>query len=288
MLVNITGYRFNPSKVVRLDGDEFKGTDIVFEGANGVIVVNLHVDLEPAEVMSIINQAEIDFIAQCYVRAGQLTRPVITSNQVPVITSEQASAVGASIMKDIARRNRAMMVAKADEDHKPCPFCGGNDLSLCKSGSKDLYVRCRDCGTEGPSTGSGVGAWGLWNKRFDPDCDKNLKEPETLDDLFPQKDTPVKQEVPPQKVKKPGFPAFQQAAMNKELFELKNFILQVISEEQEVEEDDVIVSIVVDDDNNAFYRIVLRGIEPCEEYVTDHLRKAGYTEFHLTTEGYSA
>lgn len=58
-------------------------------------------------------------------------------------------------------------------DTKPCPFCGGRDLSMdydieiCTDDFLGFFIECRVCGARG---GSGIqegSAWLLWQTRAD-------------------------------------------------------------------------------------------------------------------------
>ena len=52
-------------------------------------------------------------------------------------------------------------------EFKPCPFCGGINLSV--HGWADQYwVDCADCETEGPSGETMTEAIQAWNRRYTP------------------------------------------------------------------------------------------------------------------------
>lgn len=52
------------------------------------------------------------------------------------------------------------------EELKSCPFCGSNDVTMCKV-YPSSYARCRVCGAEGGLRGSHDEAAAAWNSRTD-------------------------------------------------------------------------------------------------------------------------
>lgn len=50
---------------------------------------------------------------------------------------------------------------------RPCPFCGGKSFEICPTSTngRGRWVRCMNCGTEGPVGGSEIDAHNRWNAR---------------------------------------------------------------------------------------------------------------------------
>ena len=48
---------------------------------------------------------------------------------------------------------------------KPCPFCGGKELSVISVLGEDYYVECSSCTTCGPSGETYEEAIEAWNRR---------------------------------------------------------------------------------------------------------------------------
>lgn len=51
------------------------------------------------------------------------------------------------------------------QELKPCPHCGGNDVSVCyNSVYEAYYVRCNDCHMQGPEKKFKIVAFRAWQK----------------------------------------------------------------------------------------------------------------------------
>lgn len=70
----------------------------------------------------------------------------------------------------------------------PCPFCGGNRLTMNDSGYDDWFLVCDDCGADGPTAVTRYNAKYLWNDRSAPREAPPAKavEPETQYPLLPE------------------------------------------------------------------------------------------------------
>lgn len=53
----------------------------------------------------------------------------------------------------------------AQEELKPCPFCGGTNCSLSLRAGAWKFAYCPDCLTEGPAMDDDNGAIAAWNRR---------------------------------------------------------------------------------------------------------------------------
>jgi len=53
-----------------------------------------------------------------------------------------------------------------EPDLKPCPFCGASDTSECFGNA--AFIRCRQCGCEGPRRIAKHEAAAAWNRRVPP------------------------------------------------------------------------------------------------------------------------
>lgn len=49
----------------------------------------------------------------------------------------------------------------------PCPFCGCEELELCRTNENACWVRCHGCGGESQTHKTRKGALKNWNRRFD-------------------------------------------------------------------------------------------------------------------------
>lgn len=65
-----------------------------------------------------------------------------------------------------------MAETKEDDKNRPttfekasgCPFCNSNRLTV-KNQDIEYWVRCRDCGGDGPPRPDRINAIGMWNRR---------------------------------------------------------------------------------------------------------------------------
>lgn len=64
------------------------------------------------------------------------------------------------------------------EELKPCPFCGGKDISIINHTAMGYWASCGPCGAIGPTRQTEEEAVEAWNRRYEPP-----NEPLTLDEL---------------------------------------------------------------------------------------------------------
>ena len=59
---------------------------------------------------------------------------------------------------------------------KCCPFCGGHEVSICRTNAQACWIRCAQCGADAEAAPRRKGAIENWNRRHYDD------EPATIVD----------------------------------------------------------------------------------------------------------
>lgn len=48
---------------------------------------------------------------------------------------------------------------------KDCPFCGSDEVEVCRTNPNACWIRCARCGADAPSHRTRSGAFRNWNRR---------------------------------------------------------------------------------------------------------------------------
>lgn len=62
------------------------------------------------------------------------------------------------------------------ENLKCCPFCGGHDVTVCRTNEESCWVRCDYCNAESESSDSRKGAFENWNRRHYDEAHSDITE----------------------------------------------------------------------------------------------------------------